>query len=262
MSESEFQIGKAIAFAAALIAATVAQFVFPHRRSIGAVFANWKANLPLALLNLVIVNLVCGGCVCLVAHWAALHEFGFTNLIKMPLSLRIGAGIVVLDFIAFSWHRANHHWPFLWRFHAVHHSDIFFDSSTALRFHPGEILISLVVRVAVVTAVGIPVVGIFAFEVVYVFCNFFEHGNIRLSLKVEKLLSTIFVTPALHRKHHSVNRAELNSNFGTIFSVWDQLFKTHANSSSIENITVGLPGQNGVDRRIGELLRMPFVRRA
>ena len=109
----------------------------------------------------------------------------------------------MLDLVAYMWHRANHTWTLLWRFHAVHHSDIYFDASTAFRFHPGELLISLGVRLVAVTVTGLPILGLIAFEVLYGFSNVFVHSDIRMTSRHERRLGWVIVTPSLHRMHHS-----------------------------------------------------------
>ncbi len=258
VSETEFQFVKAAAVGASLLFATALQALLPYRRSFIRQVANWKVNFPLAVLNLVGITAVCGGCACSVARWAGENGIGLLNHLLIPLPWQIAIGVLVLDLTAYFWHRANHELSFLWRFHAVHHSDQWFDASTAVRFHPGEIMISLGVRVGVVAVLGIPVEGILAFEMIYAGFNFFEHGNIRLAPSVERAAGAAFVTPALHRKHHSVVRSELNSNFGTIFSIWDRLFRTYLASSSSEQISVGLSGDGESETRVARLLTLPF----
>jgi sterol desaturase/sphingolipid hydroxylase (fatty acid hydroxylase superfamily) len=254
----EFQIYKGAAIMGAFSLTTLLQLVAPYRGTMHDIWENWKINLPLAGLNLLLIGLVCRACVCTLANAADVHGFGLTNMFGWSQELRVGVAILVLDLVAYVWHRLNHRLPILWRFHAVHHSDRVFDVSTALRFHPGELLISLVVRLLIVGAIGLPVIGILAFEIMYGFFNFLEHGNIRLPAPVESLLAIAFLTPALHRKHHSVKVDELNRNFGTIFSFWDKIFGTLAPSASTESIVVGLP-DSGVDPfRLGSLLRLPF----
>jgi sterol desaturase/sphingolipid hydroxylase (fatty acid hydroxylase superfamily) len=142
----------------------------------------------------------------------------------------------------------------------VHHSDVFFDASTAFRFHPGEILFSIGIRAIVVIAFGLPAIGILVFELIYGLMNVFEHGNIKLGAPFEQFIGRVFITPALHRKHHSKKKSELDSNFGTIFSFWDRLFYSRIGAASAERIPVGLPGQKH-DPWFIDLLKLPFTGR-
>jgi len=147
-----------------------------------------------------------------------------------------------MDLVSYFWHRANHLVSLLWRFHQAHHCDSQYTVSTALRFHPGELLLALPVRLVAVTILGVPVVGVIVFEVVFAFANFWEHGNIELPLKVERALGRAIITPALHRRHHSVELQLLNSNYGTIFSVWDRLLGSFGENRSSVRVETGLPG--------------------
>ena len=262
MGENEFLVLKGAAVGIALIAVTIAQVIAPYRGRRQDMIANWKVNMPLAVLNAAITSFVCGGCACLVARFAEGRGFGLGNILAVSLPWRIGASVVILDLTAYLWHRANHRLLFLWRFHAVHHSDQIFEVSTALRFHPGEILISLVIRLSVVALFGIPVFGILVFEMVYAFFNLVEHGNIRVHRAIAQWVELVFITPAIHRKHHSKKREDLDSNYGTIFSFWDRILSTHHPSSSSEAIAVGLPGWNQARLSFMELLRMPLTDRA
>ncbi len=124
----------------------------------------------------------------------------------------------------------------------MHHSDTAFSTSTALRFHPGEVLLSVPLRLAVVGLLGIPVSAVIAFEAAFAFANFFEHSDVRLPREADRVLSALWITPALHRLHHSQTREERNSNYGTIFSLWDRVFRSLFYSDSERRVAVGLPG--------------------
>jgi sterol desaturase/sphingolipid hydroxylase (fatty acid hydroxylase superfamily) len=161
-----------------------------------------------------------------------------------------------MDLVSYIWHRANHVVPFLWRFHQAHHSDSDYTVTTALRFHPGELLLALPVRLLAVAALGVPIVGVIVFEVIFAFANFYVHGNIDLPLKIERVLSRLFVTPALHRRHHSREARLLNTNFGTIFSFWDRLLNSYGENRSDVQVSTGLPGID-YPLRAREILWLP-----
>lgn len=253
MTEVEFQIVKSVGFVVALALAVGLQWLRPH----AAIAGSSRVNATLWLVDAALLGLVCGACACAVARWAETHGFGLLNVGAVPVSLAILVSIVALDLVSYAWHRANHVVPFLWRFHQVHHSDPAFTASTALRFHPGELLLSLPLRLVAVAGLGVPVVGVIVFEVYFAFQNMFEHGNIDLPAATEKRLAWLFVTPALHRLHHSRRRAELNSNYGTIFTLWDRGLRTFRPSSSRVSVRTGLPGAES-PLRLADALALPF----
>jgi sterol desaturase/sphingolipid hydroxylase (fatty acid hydroxylase superfamily) len=176
-----------------------------------------------------------------------------------PTWLVIAATVLFLDLVSYGWHRANHRIPFLWRFHRAHHSDLSFTVSTGVRFHPGELLLSLPLRLAAIVVLGAPVVGVLAFEALFTAANLIEHGDIDYPPAFERALAGIFVTPALHRHHHTSRRPDLDTNFATIFSFWDRAFGTYRRSSSAERVQTGAPG---VERplSVAETLALPLAR--
>lgn len=216
-------------------------------------------NVPLAVLNAVVLGIACGTCICVAARWSTDHQAGLFHRMALPPVLAILLTLPALDLVSWAWHRAMHRVPFLWRFHRVHHSDRLLGASTALRFHAGELLLSLPLRLATVVVLGAPLEGLLLFEVVFGFFNLLEHGDVRLPRNVERLLGRIVVLPALHRLHHSVEPSELNRNFGTVFSVWDRAFGTFADADSDRPIEVGLPAGAGPEGdRFLDQLRMPL----
>jgi sterol desaturase/sphingolipid hydroxylase (fatty acid hydroxylase superfamily) len=131
--------------------------------------------------------------------------------------------------------------PALWRFHRVHHSDLAFTVSTALRFHSGELVLSLPLRLLAVVALGAPVVAVIVFEALFTISNLIEHGDIRLPAGFEGAVGRVLVTPALHRYHHTRAGAERDHNFGTILALWDRWLGTYRPSSSAVRVEVGVP---------------------
>jgi len=236
----------------------VALGLFLERRARHAPMrASWQINGGLWVVDGVVIAITCGACACSVALWATRSQFGLLNALAAPLWLAIPATIFGLDLVSYAWHRANHRFPVLWRFHRVHHSDASFTVSTALRFHPGELLLSVPLRLAAIAVIGAPVVAVAAFEVVFMLANLLEHGNIDLPLGLERRLGRISVTPALHRLHHSRRERDLDSNFGTVFSFWDRLLGTHRPSSSASAVEVGLPDLRPPSSLL-EALRLPL----
>ena len=238
MTELEFQVIKSTGFVLALGATLAVQAWRPH----GSARGSWRVNGSIWALNAILLGLVCAGCACVAARWADARGIGLLNLPQAPLWVAIPIAVLGLDLVSYGWHRANHTLSFLWRFHQAHHSDPAFTVTTALRFHPVELLLALPLRLLALVLLGVPVAGVIAFELIFAFANFFEHGDIDLPRPFERTLSLLFITPALHRRHHSVERALLNSNYGTIFSFWDRLFGSYGESSSDLPVRIGLPG--------------------
>ena len=238
MTEGQFQVLRGIAFLAALSLAILLQRLTPHARLRGS----WRVNGALWLVNLVVLGTVCGACACTVARWAAGSGVGLLNAAHLSLWVAIPASVLSLDLVSYGWHRANHMMPLLWRFHQVHHSDPTFTASTAVRFHPGELLLSLPLRLTAVVIVGVPVEAVLVFEIIFTIANFMEHGDIALPHRFEGLMARLCITPALHRRHHTKSGPDRDTNFGTIFSAWDRLFGSYAESHSATIIETGLPG--------------------
>ena len=152
-----------------------------------------------------------------------------------------------------------HEVGFLWRFHRVHHADADYHVSTALRFHPGELLLALPVRLSAIVLLGAPPEAVVAFEVIFGIANVLEHGNFDLPRRFEAALCIALVTPALHRRHHSTERRERDSNFGTILSLWDRLARTFRPAASSQVFPTGLPGLAGeASRSLVAMLLAPI----
>lgn len=257
-----FHLYKGAGILASLLLIAGAQLLVPNRLSVQAVIRNWRVNAPLALIDTVLLTLLCGACVCAWAVTIRIRGLSLFEAAALPYWTQVLTTVVMLDLVAYLWHRANHRWALLWRFHAVHHSDTHFEASTAFRFHPGELLISMGVRLAVVTLTGLPVLGLITFEVLYGFCNLLVHSDIRIAPRIERWLAWVVVTPSLHRLHHS-ERPELHSaNFGTIFSGWDRLWRTFIDGNADTAVALGLPGQQGQTLGLAETLHLPFRRSA
>lgn len=255
MDEARFQILRGAALLVAVSVAVLAQRLSPYAGTRGSV----RTNVGLWLVSGIVVGLACGTCGFTVARWCEAERFGLLQVAAAPAWVAVPATILALDLLSYLWHRANHVVPFLWRFHQVHHSDLRFTASTALRFHPGELLLSIPLRLGLIAALGAPVLGVLAFEAVFALANLFEHGDIRLPRALERRLDGVLVTPALHRFHHSREGAERDHNFATIFAFWDRLLGTYRRTSSAERITIGVPDVTR-DLGLGDVLLLPAAR--
>jgi sterol desaturase/sphingolipid hydroxylase (fatty acid hydroxylase superfamily) len=187
----------------------------------------WFANLGLAVLNTLIVRLLLPVSTLAAAALAAEEGWGLFNRLALPAWAAVAAAVVLLDLVIYLQHVLFHAVPALMRLHAVHHADPDFDVTTGIRFHPLEILLSVLLRLAAVAALGAPVLAVLVFEVLLNASAMFNHSNVSLPAWLEPWVRGVLVTPDMHRVHHSVVEAERNSNYGFCLSVWDRLLGTY-----------------------------------
>ncbi|MEQ8651819.1 MAG: sterol desaturase family protein [Kiloniellales bacterium] len=164
--------------------------------------------------------------------------------------------LVLLDCLIYWWHRANHEIPFLWRFHQVHHLDRTLDTTTALRFHPGEVLLSAAARAGVILLLGFPLASVILFETLVLLAALFHHSNVRLPAGFERALSWVVVTPSIHWVHHHQVRRDTDSNYCTILSIWDRIFGSRSASHRELAMPIGVEGQE--DRSVARLFTLPL----
>ena len=220
-----------------------AETIWPRRALVLDRSARWRTHFLFFASNAVIGRLLSFVLVVSVAaSWADKHQFGLLNMIALPFWLEAMLAFVILDFAVWLQHLAMHHIPFLWRMHAVHHSDRDLDVTTALRFHPFELIASTVYKSAVVALLGAPLLVVLAFELWLNANALFNHSNIRLPRNWDRMLRTVLVTPDTHMVHHSVIVDEQKRNFGFALTVWDRMFGTYRTESvaGLENQKIGL----------------------
>jgi sterol desaturase/sphingolipid hydroxylase (fatty acid hydroxylase superfamily) len=218
----------------------------------------WRANLGLWAVGIGLRAFVFGAAQWTLAAWTAEHGVGLLNAFAAPRWLAVVASVLGLDAVSYLWHRANHALPFLWRFHRVHHLDEALSVSSALRFHPGEILLAVAVKLGAIAALGTPLLGVVVFDALFGAANALEHGNFDLPVRLERALGRVLITPALHRRHHSVSRQEHDANYGTIFSFWDRLGRSALASASAEQFPTGLAERDADPAALGAMLAEPF----
>jgi sterol desaturase/sphingolipid hydroxylase (fatty acid hydroxylase superfamily) len=173
--------------------------------------------------------------------------------------LGLGLDLVLLDCWIYWWHRANHVWPVLWRFHEVHHLDEFLDASSALRFHFGEVLLSSLVRAGVIIVLGVPLISVIVFETLLAVSAMFHHSNLRLPPRLERALSFLIVTPSIHWVHHHALRRDTDSNYSALLSLWDRLFASRSASRRSPEMPIGVEGLH--DSGLTRLIARPFGER-
>ena len=249
------------AFLAGLLVLLSWEVVAPHHSPTTSKVRRWAVNLSLALLNGAVVTSLCAACYSIAVARTMPWRVGLFELAGGPLWLRVPAEIVALDLLTYWLHRSYHRVPLFWRFHRVHHTDLDLDVSSASRFHLGEVLTSAVAKLVFVVLAGISYQGLVAFEISLLLAAQFQHANIRVPARLERLLWWTFVPPAMHRVHHSPVRPETDSNFGTLLVAWDRLFATLCKESS-GSPPFGLSEWR--DRRmlgLRRLILMPFFAR-
>jgi sterol desaturase/sphingolipid hydroxylase (fatty acid hydroxylase superfamily) len=222
----------------------------------------WISNLGITFLNPLVLRLVFPVLALDMAAIAQKQGWGLLNTFDAPYWLTVVIGIALLDLTIYLQHVMFHAIPILWRLHMVHHADLDYDVTTGLRFHPIEIILSMVIKLSVVVALGPPVVAVLVFEVVLNAAAMFNHGNIRLSLKIDAILRYFIVTPDMHRVHHSVIIRETNSNFGFNLPWWDRLFGTYRSQpvKGHAEMTIGLSQFRDAKRlTLPWLLILPFI---
>jgi sterol desaturase/sphingolipid hydroxylase (fatty acid hydroxylase superfamily) len=239
--ELAYQLARATTLGAAILLGLALERWRPH----AALRPAWATNLGLWLIGSALTATLCGACGWLMASWAQNQSLGLLTWLDVGGPIAVAVGILGLDAVSYVWHRANHLLPLLWRFHRVHHADESFHVTTALRFHPGELLLGIPVRLVAVVALGVPPEGVLVFELVYSVANLLEHGNFDLPRRLDPTVQQLLITPAVHRAHHSSDWQALNTNFGTIFSFWDRLAGTFRPSDGDQFAEAGLPGRKG-----------------
>jgi sterol desaturase/sphingolipid hydroxylase (fatty acid hydroxylase superfamily) len=234
----------------------------PRRpQSIGRLL-RWPNNIGLVVLNTVILRLLFPLAGVGAAFLAQTKDWGLFNIVSIPALLAIPAQLLLLDLAIYGQHVMFHAVPWLWRLHRVHHADLEFDVTTGLRFHPGEIAISMLIKLAVVLVLGATPVAVLIFEVVLNATSMFNHGNVRLPVRLDRMLRHFVVTPDMHRVHHSIDRQETDSNFGFNVPWWDHLFRTYRDQPARghDRMTIGIdrfrePRDLWLDRMLWQPLR-------
>jgi sterol desaturase/sphingolipid hydroxylase (fatty acid hydroxylase superfamily) len=261
------------AFAGIFAVMAVWEFFGPRRKQAIGRGVRWPGNLGVVAVDTILVRLLIPATAVGVALVAQAHGWGFFNVIALPFWIAVVSAVILLDLAIYLQHVLFHAVPALWRLHRMHHADLEFDVTTGLRFHPIEILLSLMIKLAVVAAIGAPAVAVLIFEVLLNATSMFNHGNVRIPPGVDRLLRWILVTPDMHRVHHSIVARETNSNFGFNLPWWDRLLGTYRAQPAAghDGMTIGIeqfrdPRELGLDRMLlqpfrGDAARYPLGRR-
>lgn len=256
-------------FGAVLALMAAAEHVWPRRQRTLPRGPRWRTNVGMAVLGALAVRVMAAAAIPIAAlaaaMWAEKNDFGLLTWLHMPAWLHVLVAMIILDLAIWFQHLVSHALPGLWRLHRVHHADRDFDVTTAVRFHPAEIALSMVWKALVVLAIGAPPGAVVAFEIILNACAMFNHANCRLPIALDRWLRVAIVTPDMHRVHHSTDPSEHNANFGFNLSVWDRLFGTYvpAPREGHINMVIGLaPYQSEAPSKLGWSLALPFVKRS
>lgn len=223
----------------------------------------WVANLGLVVFNSVVLRLLFPVAAVAFAAIAAERGWGLLNTFELPFWLAFAVSLLALDLAIYFQHVMFHAVPLLWRLHRVHHADPDFDVTTGARFHPIEIVLSMLIKLAAIAVLGAPAVAVLAFEILLNACAMFNHGNVGLPEAIDRDLRRVVVTPDMHRIHHSMAMAEANSNYGFNLSWWDRLFGTYRAEASLpqERMAIGVEGITADARAVSftGILAIPFA---
>ena len=232
-----------------------APFVAQRRRARHA-----ARNLTLAGINAAVLVFGFSGATVVVAEVSASHHWGLLYSVDFTASVRVALAFLLLDAWNYCWHWLNHRFPILWRFHQIHHSDPVMDVSTATRFHFGEIAISATLRLPLIPILGIPIEGLILYDVILLLATQFHHANLALPGKIDRLVRYALVSPDMHKLHHSREKVETDSNYASVLSLWDRLFRTYREKKDCRLIRFGLDSFNSDERQsISSLWMAPFV---
>jgi len=229
-------------FLGILVVMALWELLAPRRALTVSKTVRWVNNLGLVFFNSFLLRLIFPAAAVGMAAFASSQGWGIFNYYETPFWLAAVVSVIAMDFIIYLQHVMVHAVPALWRLHRMHHADLDFDVTTGARFHPIEIILSMLIKFATIVVLGPPVVAVVIFEVLLNATAMFNHGNVRLPLGLDKVLRWIVVTPDMHRVHHSVEDDEANSNFGFNLPWWDRLFGTYRDQprGGHENMKIGI----------------------
>lgn len=252
-------------FAAVFVAMALLELAIPKRRLVAPKPRRWTTNIAIVLLDSAIIRLMASLTVPLAAIAAAMYAetrgWGLLNILVLPAWAEVLAAIIVLDFAIWLQHLLAHKIGVLWRLHQMHHADRDIDVTTAIRFHPVEIALSMIYKIAWVFVLGASPLAVLLFELILNGCAMFNHANVALPRWLDRVLRTVLVTPDMHRVHHSVIHREHDSNYGFNLSIWDRMFGTYTAEpeKGHAGMTIGLPPyQHDGPTRIGWSLVVPL----
>ena len=241
----------------------VMEYLAPRRELEHVKAKRWITNWLIVIIDSFVLRLIFTGAAVGVAIWAEANGYGLFNLVQIPMALSVVISFIILDFAIWFSHLASHKIPLLWTVHRMHHSDVDIDVSTAIRFHPIEIVLSMLWKMIIVVLLGAPAIAVLIFEIVLNGAAMFNHSNLKLPLGLDRILRLFIVTPDMHRVHHSIVHNETDSNYGFNLAIWDRIFGTYIDQPEAghEGMKIGL--SEWQDERPTKLLwslKVPFIK--
>lgn len=233
--------------------------VFPHFKGRHGRLRHGLPNIILGSCNGFIMIVLFGGLTLQAINWAETYSFGSLRLLNVPWYAKVLLAFLLFDLWMYLWHFINHKNLFLWRFHRMHHTDFTMDTTTALRFHPGEIVFSSLLNLPVFILIGLSMRQLIIYRMFLQPIILFHHSNVALPERVDRIFRALIVTPNMHRVHHSQQWSETNSNYASVFSFWDRLFNTFRKREDTRTIKFGLKILPEPEwQRLSGLLLTPF----
>lgn len=262
---TEFQeILRPLVFFILLFAFLLAEYFYPLAKRKCHRMMQWSTNISLAIINSISLHIILPILAVGVAQLADQQQIGLFNIIELPDLMVIIISLILLDFIIYWQHRLFHNIPILWRLHRLHHTEIGLDTTSAVRFHPIEIILSMLIKMFFVLLLGIPVVAVIIFEILLNGLALFNHSNIKLAAIVDTFLRKLIVTPNVHWIHHSPKVKETNSNYGFNLIIWDKIFNSYVAkpTQDYSEMQQGL-SDFGLTKSLNlkQLLLIPFIRK-
>lgn len=259
-NEASIRLG---AFLSVLVIMASLEVILPRRVLTVSKAKRWLNNLGIVVLNTIIIRLLFPTAALGIALIAEDRQWGLFNLVQVPYWISVVTALLTLDLIIYAQHVVMHKISWLWKLHRVHHVDLDFDVTTGARFHPVEIIVSMLIKFSAILVLGAPLLAVVMFEVLLNATSMFNHSNVRLPLGLDRVLRLVLVTPDMHRVHHSVIRQETDSNYGFNLPWWDRLFGTYRAQPELGHLDMqigvqDIRAQNLCVSLIG-MLRLPFI---
>ena len=252
-----------LAFICVFAMVAVAEWLAPRRRLMVSRSVRWLNNLGLAFFNSLILRLLFPVAAVGLAAFCHKQGWGILNAYSFPPLFSVCISVLIMDFVIYLQHVMVHAVPLFWRFHRVHHADLDYDVTTGSRFHPVEMVFSMLIKFATIIIIGAPVSAVIIFEILLNATAMFNHGNIRLPKVLDKYLRLIVVTPDMHRVHHSIEKDEMNSNYGFNLPWWDYFFATYhcQPRAGHEKMSIGIRTFREPKQTLwlSGMLMMPFI---
>ena len=245
-----------------LVIMAIWEILAPRRDLTVSKSKRWISNLSIVVLNTVVIRVLFPAAAVGMAVYADAKGWGIFNILETPAWLAILLSVILLDLIIYGQHVMFHRIPVLWRIHRMHHADMDIDVTTGSRFHPIEIVVSMLIKFTAIIILGVPVIAVIVFEVILNLTAMFNHSNARMPLGLDKVIRAMVVTPDMHRVHHSIKPKEYNNNFGFNLSIWDRIFKTYTAQPEEGHIKMTIGLMQYRDEKVSEglpgMLMIPF----